>query len=130
MTVQADVLEELRERLRATQDAAERIAGRVGAAGSHVAPEGESHDGIPPQGWAAHGDDQQPNVDEIESLLTALRSLRDLLPEELQEQLRETIRNVLLLIRGILDLALHRLETGELPAPPPPAEAAEDIPIL
>lgn len=113
MTVQADVLEELRERLRATQDAAERIAGR-----------------IPPQGWAAHGDEQQPNVDEIESLLAALRSLRELLPEELQEQLRETIRNVLLLIRGILDLALNRLETGELTAPRPPAEAAEDIPIL
>ncbi len=85
---------------------------------------------VPPQGWAAHGDDQQPNVDEIESLLAALKSLRELLPEELQEQLRETIRNVLLLIRGILDLALNRLETGELPAPKPAADAAEDIPIL
>ena len=113
MTVQADVLEELRDRLRATQEAAEKMAGR-----------------IPSQGWAASGDDQQPNVDEIESLLTALRSLRELLPEELQEQLRETIRNVLLLIRGILDLALNRLETGELTAPRPPAESAEDIPIL
>ena len=48
----------------------------------------------------------QPNADEIEALLTALRSLRELLPDELQEQLRETIRQVLLLVRGILDLAL------------------------
>lgn len=114
--MQADVLEELRDRLRATQEAAERMASRAGR--------------VPPQGWAAHSDDQQPNVDEIESLLTALRSLRELMPEELQEQLRETIRNVLLLIRGILDLALHRLETGELTAPQQPAEPAEDIPIL
>jgi hypothetical protein len=113
VTVQADVIEELRERLRATQDAAERMARNV-----------------PPQGWAAHGDDQQPNADEIESLLAALRSLRELLPEELQEQLRETIRNVLLLVRGILDLALDRLETGELTAPRQPNEPAEDIPIL
>lgn len=117
MTVQSDVYEEIRERLRATQEAAERIAGAA-------------RDSIPNQGWAAHGDDRQPNMDEIDALLSALRSLRELMPEELQEQLRETIRNVLLLVRGILDLALNRLETGELTAPRPPADAAEDIPIL
>ena len=116
MTAQGGVYDELRERLRATQEAAERFAREV-----------------PPQGWAAHGDDHQPNADEIEALLQALRSLRELLPDELQEQLRETIRHVLLLVRGILDLALERLDTAELPAPQKPvsgAPEASDIPIL
>ena len=121
MSAEHERYDELRERLKATQAAAERIAGRGG--------NGNGNGGVPPQGWAAHGDERQPNADEIEALLTALRSLRELLPDELQEQLRETIRQVLLLVRGILDLALDRLEPGELPAPEAP-EAAEDIPIL
>lgn len=122
MTVPGDIYDELRERLKATQTAAERMASRQ----QHPPPGGGE---VPPQGWASHDDHQQPNVDEIEALLSALRSLRELMPDELQEQLRETIRQVLLLVRGILDLALERLETGELPAPKP-AEPAEDIPIL
>lgn len=128
MSTQSEIYDELRERLKATQEAAERIAARGIRARSSTEPaDGE----IPPQGWAAHGDEHQPNADEIEALLTALRQLRDLMPEELQEQLRETIRNILLLIRGILDLALSRLEQRELTAAEEPAkDEAEDIPIL
>ncbi len=128
MTLQSEIYDELRERLKATQEAAERMAAR----GERARASEEFADGdVPPQGWAAHGDDYQPNADEIEALLTALRQLRELLPEELQDQLRETIRNVLLLIRGILDLALDRLEHGELVAPRErTTDEAEDIPIL
>lgn len=128
MTTQSEIYDELRERLKATQEAAERIAAR----GIRARSGGEPADGeVPPQGWAAHGDEHQPNADEIEALLTALRQLRDLMPEELQEQLRETIRNILLLIRGILDLALSRLEQRELTAADEPVkDEAEDIPIL
>jgi len=113
----ADPLGELRERLRATQEAAARLAG------------GDA--GVPPQGWAtpprasAGDDDRAPGLDaDLAALAAAVAALRELVPPELQQQVADLIRQVLLLVRAILDRWIERLE-GERGAEP----EVEDIPI-
>lgn len=105
-----DPLADLRERVEATREAAERLAGRV-----------------PPQGWASP-EDGRATTQEIEALVAALGALRELVPPELWEQVREAIRQVLLVLRALLDHVVERLE-GEQ-APRGAAERpVEDIPI-
>jgi signal transduction histidine kinase len=91
-----DPLAELRERVQAAQEAAERLAGEA----------------------------RHETRDELEALVGLLRTLRELVPAELQQQLTETIRQVLLLVRALIDFWVERLE-----APPPEAVEVEDIPI-
>lgn len=91
-----DPLTELRERVQAAQEAAERLAGEA----------------------------RHETRDELEALVGLLRTLRELVPAELQEQLTETIRQVLLLIRALIDFWVDRLE-----APRPEAVEVEDIPV-
>jgi hypothetical protein len=107
-----DPVDDLRERLRATQEAAERIAGRV-----------------PPQGWAT-AQERDATAGEVQALVAVLRALRDVVPDDLWEQVREVIRQLLLLLRAILDLVVERL-SGEPGAAAGGVGAAEvqDIPI-
>ena len=91
-----DPLTELRERVQAAQEAAERLAGEA----------------------------RHETRDELEALVGLLRTLRELVPAELQQQLTETIRQVLLLMRALIDFWVERLET-----PRPEAVEVEDIPI-
>jgi hypothetical protein len=88
-----DELGELRERLRATQEAAEKLAGTV-----------------PPQGWAAASEDaRSETAAEIQALVGVLHALRDLVPEDLWEQVRDVARQLLLLLRALLDVVVDRL---------------------
>lgn len=122
----ADHLRELRERLQATQDAAERLAGEAeGAARANA------ERSVPPAGWAA---ERAPVAvrDELEEIAALLRALRELVPPELQAQVAEVLRQVLLLLRALLDWWIERLEAagaegarGAAPAAPP----AQDIPV-
>lgn len=84
-------LDELRARLRETQEAAQRLAD---------------------DGWA--GPDSPPHAqhaaaDEIQALVAVLRTLRDAVPDDLWEQVREIVRRLLLLLRALLDLIVERL---------------------
>jgi hypothetical protein len=88
-----DELAELRERLRATQEAAEKLAGSV-----------------PSQGWATASEDARSDTAaEIQSLVGVLHALRDLVPEDLWEQVRDIARQLLLLLRALLDVVVERL---------------------
>src|SRR3954471_99574 len=101
-----DPLEELRERIRATQDATERLAAEAaGAAKAHA--QGRP----PPQGWRTP-DDTSQTAEEIRALATLLESLRALVPPELQQQLSEVIRQVLMLLRALIDWWVGRLDSG------------------
>jgi hypothetical protein len=110
-----DPLDDLREQLRATQEAAARIAGRV-----------------PPQGWASETE-RDATAAEVQALVSVLHALRDLVPEELWDQVRDLLRRLLLLLRAILDLVVDRLaasggagrDGGGRPAGP----HVQDIPI-
>jgi hypothetical protein len=108
----AEPIEELRARLRETQAAAERLADR-----------------IPPQGWAS-AQARSETAEEIQALVTLLHTLRDVLPDDLWEQVREVARQLLLLLRALLDLVVERLgDEGRTSATHARGPDLQDIPI-
>ena len=62
--------------------------------------------------------------DELQQLVTVIASLRELVPPELQQQVTDLIRQVLVLVRAILDRWIERLEPTRGGEPD-----VEDIPI-
>ena len=98
-----DPISDLRDRVHAAQTAAERLAG-------------EARD------WP-----RREAADELDALVGLLRTLRELVPAELQAQVTEVIRQVLLLVRAIVDYWVERLD-GE-PAGGRAAVQVEDIPV-
>jgi hypothetical protein len=95
-----DPLSDLRERVHAAQAAAERLAGDA-------------------RDWP-----RREAADELDALVALLRTLRELVPPELQQQVTEVIRQVLLLVRAVIDYWVDRLDT-----PRGTAVRVEDIPI-
>ena len=112
----ADPLDELRAQIRATREAAERLAR-------------DEPPRVPPRGWATPAPEGEPSAqDELAALLALLQALRDLVPAELQHQVTEVIRQVLLLVRALIDHLLERLE-GDRVTPGEHDTQVEDIPI-
>jgi hypothetical protein len=109
----------LREHVRHAHAAAERLAFDAGGPGPAREPR------TPPGGWASPQDDDQGLGGDLRSLVDLLESLNGLLPEELRAQLYEVVRQVLLLIRAIVDWLVARMQPGE---PERPADV-QDIPI-
>jgi hypothetical protein len=104
-----DPLHELRDRVRATQEAAERVMRDV-----------------PPRGWAAPAPATAGEATtEMQALVALLESMRDVLPPELREQVTELVRQLLLVLRALIDFLVDRLDRG----PPGVEHAVEDIPI-
>jgi hypothetical protein len=110
----SDDLDELRERLRATREAAERIAGRV-----------------PPQGWAAVSEEaRSETAAELQALVAVLHALRDVVPDELWDHVRELARQLLVFLRALLDLVVERLSADRAGKRPRAAGPdLQDIPI-
>ena len=103
----ADSLDDLRERLESTRAAAERLAGEIPAAG-----------------WSSPAQAERAR-DDIEAIAALVRALRELVPPELQQQLTDLLRQILLLLRALLDWWVERLE----PERPPAGPDVEDIPV-
>jgi hypothetical protein len=121
-----DPLEALRARLEATQEAVERLAAEAaGAAG-----EGRGANGVPRDGGAAGAPDvpgATASADtELRALVALVETLRGVLPAALQAQLTEVIRQVLILVRSVLDWWIERM--APLPGPGGPPEV-EDIEV-
>jgi hypothetical protein len=105
-------LDELRARLRETQAAAERLAGQ-----------------IPPQGWAS-AQARSETAEEIHALVSILSALRAVVPDDLWAQVREIVRQLLLLLRALLDVVVDRLAgDGRGAAPREAGSGPQDIPI-
>lgn len=123
--VSDDPLRELRDSLAATQAAAERLAGEAARARAEHA-EGR----IPPSGWATP-EQHAERSDELHALMGLLDALRSLVPAELEAQLREVMRQVLLLVRAVVDWWLERVgPTGGADAlPADPGAHLQEIPI-
>jgi hypothetical protein len=105
-----DPLEALRERLEATQEAVERLAAEAARAAQ------DAGDGATVGGGAADAGVQGAGGDadtELRALVALVGALRGLLPAELQAQLTEVVRQILILVRSILDWSIDRM------APPP-----------
>ena len=132
-----DALEALRARLEETRLHAERLAdeaaqarraaeARDRAAGGPPPPDadpGEAPDGSTGSGPAAAID--------LQAIAALLETLRELVPPELQQQLADVTRQVLLLLRALIDWWVDRLE--EPAAGPARADhsgpAVRDIPV-
>jgi hypothetical protein len=108
-----EALQALRERLEATQRAAQRLA------------EEAASDRPPPAGWDVPRSAAEAN-DELDALVHLVASVRELLPAELRAQLAEVIRQILLFVRAALDWWLERIEGAGAPRG---RDDAEDIPI-
>ena len=132
-----DPLDTLRDRIRSTQDAVERLAdeashaAREAAAGGPEPPSGEGEPrpprgGRPPRnGFAVPGDgDTDQSTRELQALVALIDVVRGLIPRELADQLTELVRELLLLVRALIDWYLDRLELRRKR----PVEV-EDIPI-
>ena len=101
-----DPLAELRDRVHAAQAAAERLAGDA-------------------REWP-----RREAADELDALVGLLRTLRDLVPPELQQQVSDLMRQVLLLLRAMIDFWVERLDGGGAGAGAVEAKVeVEDIPI-
>jgi hypothetical protein len=106
---ESDPLQELRERVRATTEAAERIMAEK----------------APRRGWAPPPPGGGEATSEMQALVALLESLRGLLPPELRAQVTELVRQLLLVLRALIDWLVDRLERGPRGEQP----EVEDIPI-
>ncbi|MCW2968614.1 MAG: hypothetical protein JWM71_2386 [Solirubrobacteraceae bacterium] len=109
-----DPIAALRERIRSTAEAADRLAGEAGEEGAGGPwSQGAASD-------AAH---------EAQALASLVALLRDLLPDDLRQQIADLIRQVLLLVRAVIDYYLLRLEPGPGGAPAPAEPVVQDVPL-
>jgi len=99
-----DPLDELRERVRAAQAAAEALAREAAAAASGA--------DVPPGGWASSPGATSQFSEEVQSLASLLEALRDLLPPELRQQVNELVRQLLLVLRALIDWWVERMDRG------------------
>lgn len=116
-----DPFDTLRARIRSTADAAERLSFEA-AAGASDAPE----DGPDPARRARAADEA---TREAQALVALVALLRDLLPDELRQQVTDLVRQVLMLVRAVIDWYLLRLAPGEAGERPPAGPAVQDIPL-
>jgi len=112
--VPEDPLDAVRDAERLVREATER-AEQLGAE-------------LPPRGYESHGGDGDgggapfPDLSALAGLMELARSS---LPPDLQRQLQQALRELLIALRAVLDYSIDRLEPGQ---EPPPA-TVEDIPI-
>jgi len=80
---------------------------------------------VPPRGWESARREPRQGSD-LQALLGLLDAVRDTVPEEVTRPLAESLRELLLALRALIDWYLQRL--GE---PPPTGKAlrVEDIPL-
>ncbi|MDQ6606159.1 MAG: hypothetical protein M3Z06_06375 [Actinomycetota bacterium] len=100
-----DPLRRLEERLGRASDAAERLLAEAAR--------------------SAAGRGEAPGETELSSLVAIVRSLRELIPADLERRLTEALRELLLAVRALIDWYLERIEQRR--ASPVPVQ---DIPIL
>jgi hypothetical protein len=106
------------EAARASASSAERLADAAAAAARAAEP--------PPAGWQAPEGDatREARSGELEVLVQFLRSVRDLVPPELQRRLAEALRELLVAVRALIDWYLERVDRRRASAP-----EVRDIPI-
>ena len=82
---------------------------------------------MPPRGYEdphPRRAESGPAFPDLSALTGLLELARTSLPPELQRQLAQALRELLIALRAVLDYSIERLEPGE-----PPPVPVEDIPI-
>jgi hypothetical protein len=111
-----DALRRLEQRLTSASDAAERLI----AEAARTAQSGKP----PPAGWQAR-DEGERRGGELDVLIQALHSVRELIPADVLERLAAALRELLLAIRALIDWYLERVERRRTET----SSEVEDIPI-
>ena len=106
-----DPLQAVREAERLVREATERAEKLAGE--------------VPPRGFEPPGTAAGPAFPDLSALTSLLELARSSLPPDLQRQLAQALRELLIALRAVLDYSIDRLEPG----PPPPSATVEDIPI-
>lgn len=118
-----DPLAELREQIRATAAAAARLAAETAEA--RAAAPAQT---VPPAGWATP-EGQTARQQELQALVALVEALRDLVPDELKQQLRDVLRQLLLVARALVDWWVERMDGPAAPARRGDGPAVQEIPI-
>jgi hypothetical protein len=123
----SDPLEALSERVRHAQETAERLVEEANAEAHRAAQEGARRaQHPPPRGYAVPEEEGRgrSTTADLQALIAMLDLGRTLVPPELREQIAELAREILLLVRAIVDWYIERLDRQRQS----PVEV-EDIPI-
>ena len=125
-------LRRLEQRLGEASETAQRLMAEAAAAATErpqaEAPDPDGHDPTrpPPSGWQSTDSNRphRPPGAELDALIGAIRSLRELVPPEVVQRLAEAVKDLLLALRALIDWYIERL--NRRPTEPAPVE---DIPI-
>jgi hypothetical protein len=109
--VPEDPLDAVREAERLVREATERAEQIAGD--------------VPPRGYDAPRPQSGPAFPDLSALTNLVELARSSLPPDLQRQLQQSLRELLIALRAVLDYSIDRLEPG----PEPPSSTVEDIPI-
>ena len=111
-------LRALEERLARASEAAQRLMDEAAGVGGQRKP--------PASGWESGRQEPASRgpAPELETLLAAIRSLRELIPPDVADRLVAAAREFLLAVRALLDWYLERLERRRTEPP-----EVQDIPI-
>jgi hypothetical protein len=115
----SDPLAELREQIRATTAAAARLAAEAADA---------SERRVPPAGWATP-ESRTAHQEELQALVALVAALRDLVPDDLKQQVRDVLHQLLLLLRALVDWWVERTDGSPAPTPGSDGPAVQEIPI-
>jgi hypothetical protein len=107
------------DRLRAQYEEAERLVREAQEAAERAATRE-----VPPMGWSVPGEEPRMPAFDLAQLTALVESLRGTLPPDLARQLADSLRQLLLAIRAVLDWYIARLEPPE-----PPDADVQDIPV-
>lgn len=118
-----DPLAELREQIRATAAAAARLAADASDARAALPDQP-----VPPAGWATP-ESRTAHQQELEALVALVGALRDLVPDELAQLLRDVLHQLLLLVRALVDWWVERTYGVSSPAPGGREPTVQEIPI-
>ena len=81
---------------------------------------------VPPRGYGSESEPgAAPPFPDLSALAGLMELARSSLPPDLQRQLQQALRELLIALRAVLDYSIDRLEPG----PEPPPATVEDIPI-
>ena len=79
---------------------------------------------VPPRGWSVPGEEPAPPAFDLSQLTALVESLRGVVPPDLARQLAESLRQLLLALRAVLDWYIARLDGDE-----EPPRDVQDIPV-
>jgi hypothetical protein len=111
-----DALRRLEQRLTSASDAAERLIAEAARTAERDKP--------PPAGWEAPSEDERRGG-ELEGLIQAFQSIRELIPPDVLERLASALKELLLAVRALIDWYLERIDRKRAQ----PSTEVEDIPI-